>query len=125
MATEYIYRENVPVYIDGIDFGIICTLVRDRDVDYSGIDEKYGLVAFTDEQADYLAELVNSHNDPTNPMDDYLQGSIGYDADADAYIEYYESNFVYPCDVNKSFIADGVKLYCIGSDWCWSLEKED
>lgn len=120
MATEYVYRENVPVCIDGVDFGITCTLVRDRDVHYGGIPEQYGLVAFTEAQAQFLANLVNSSDD------DYLQGSFGYDAATDTYTEYsddgYEGDVL---DAQAGFLADGVKLYCLGSNWCWSLGKED
>ena len=122
MTNTYIHRENVPVFIDGEDFGFTCTLVRDRNVDYSSIPDWYGIVSFNEEQARKVVDTVNSHNDENDPADDYLQGQFKYDEENDTYTEYSDNEGTCVYDMQRGFMADGVKLYCLGSDWCWSLE---
>lgn len=127
MKNEYIYRENVPVYIDGVDLGYAATLFRYRDVDYS--NEWFGHVAFTFEQALVVADAVNAHNDPSNPMDDYYQGRFEFDPSSDTWTEYSDNEGTVVYDKASGFDAENgerlLHLYAIGSDWCWSLEKAE
>lgn len=126
MATEYIYRKNVPVYLDGEDFGIKATLYRDRDVNYNGIPDYFGHIAFTFEQALALARLVNSNNDIDDPTHDYMQGSFDFDPSADMWTEYNDDDGTEVYDQRIGFDAeDGTHLYAICADWCWTLEKVD
>lgn len=126
MASEYIYRENVPVYIDGIDFGFTCTLVRDHDINYHGISDEYGLITFTYEQALVVASMVNTHNDYDDPNDDYLQGRLVFDPTSDIWTEYSDNEGTHVYDRQVGFdVEDGTHLYAIGSDWSWSLEKSE
>lgn len=120
--TEYIHKQDVPVFIDGEDFGIKCTLIRDDGRDYSGIPDWYGHIAFTEEQASFVVGLINSHNDESNPDDDYLIGHFSYDPETDTYTEYDDNEGTDIYATCKGFDVDGITLYSIGSDWCWTLE---
>ena len=122
METTKIYRENVPVRIDDMDFGLTCTLVRYKDADYKGVPYYWGMVAFTKEQAERVMNLVNS-TCPGSSEYDYLTGSIEYDEENDRFIEYSEDDFTQIYDMAYGFVSDGVKLYSLGSDWCWTLEE--
>lgn len=122
MTSAHIYRKNVPITIDGADFGFKCTLVRDATC--HDVPDWYGIVTFTKEQADFIAETVNAHNDETDPMDDYLQGRIVYDQETDTFTEYSDNDGDDVYDEQAGFTVDGVRLYCVGADWCWSLDEE-
>lgn len=119
--AAYIHREEAPVCIDGEDFGFTCTLLRDDGVDYGGVPDEFGIVAFDRAQADRLMEVLNSHDDPGDPMHDCLQGSLSYDPGRDAYIEYAEDDFTGEYAMSSGFTVGGRKLYGVGADWCWTL----
>lgn len=129
MENEYIYRENVPVYIDGVDLGYRGTLFRYRDMDYDDTLDWFGHIAFTFEQALVVADAVNAHNDPSNPMDDYYQGRFEFDPSSDTWTEYSDNEGTVVYDKASGFDAENgerlLHLYAIGSDWCWSLVKTE
>lgn len=121
-----IYKQHQPVTIDGEDFGIECTLIREDAHDGMNLPEWWGIIAFDAEQAAYLVDLVNSSNDYDNPQHDMLQGRFVYDAELDEYTEYADNepyDGEYPYNSAKGFDVDGVHLYELGSDWCWSIEE--
>lgn len=118
-----IHRKNVPIYPDGYDVGIECTLVRNEVDDCLDMPEWFGIVAFTMEQAISLAETMRSHNAPDDPLHDVCIGSFEYDGARDVWIEYSDNDGVEIYDVCQHFYADGTKLYLLGADWAWSLER--